>query len=86
MNGSESGFRHGVAGNYAFFLCVLAAAPASAALAENEVAPLNYFLHSYGPASTPTMYLGWVFVALLVAIFVIIALLLVWAILHKRRR
>ncbi|WP_340123381.1 cytochrome c oxidase subunit II [Methylobacter svalbardensis] len=84
MNNSESGFLRGVAGNYAFFLCTLAAAPASAASSENEVAPLNYFLHSYGPASTPTMYLGWVFVALLAAIFVIIALLLVGAVFRKR--
>jgi len=84
MNNSESGFRHGVAGNYAFFLCALAAAPASAASAENDVAPLNYFLHSYGPASTPTMVLGWVFAALLIAIFGSIALLLVWAVFRKR--
>jgi len=84
MNNSESGFRHGVAGHYAFFLCILAAAPASAASSENDVAPLNYFLHSYGPASTPTMVLGWVFAALLIAIFGSIALLLVWAVFRKR--
>jgi len=84
MNNSESGFRHGVAGNYAFFLCILAAAPASAASSENDVAPLNYFLHSYGPASMPTMVMGWVFAALLVAIFGSIALLLVWAVFRKR--
>ena len=58
--------------------------PTSAALADNEAAPLNYFLHSYGPAATPTMFLGWVFAALLVAIFVIIALLLLRAIFRKR--
>jgi cytochrome c oxidase subunit 2 len=84
MNDYESIFRHCVASKYAFFSMALAAEPTSAALAENGVAPLNYFLHSYGPASTPTMYLGWVFVALLVAIFVIIALLLAGAIFHKR--
>ncbi|MFA5919679.1 MAG: cytochrome c oxidase subunit II [Methylococcaceae bacterium] len=84
MNDYESRFRHCVAGKYAFFSMALAAEPTSAALAENGVAPLNYFLHSYGPASTPTMYLGWVFVALLAAIFVIIALLLAGAIFHKR--
>jgi cytochrome c oxidase subunit 2 len=84
MNGSESGFRHFIAVNYAVFLGVFAAAPASAALPENDVAPLNYFLHSSGPASMPTMHLGWVFVALLLAILVTIALLLVAAILHKR--
>ena len=85
MNGSGSIFRQGVPGNCAFFLCVLTAAPASAVSAVNEAAPLNYFLHSYGPAATPTMYLGWVFAALVVAIFIIVALLLVWAILRKRR-
>jgi len=84
MNDYESRFRHCVAGKYAFFSMALAAEPTSATLAENGVAPLNYFLHSYGPASTPTMYLGWVFVALLAAIFVIIALLLAGAIFHKR--
>jgi len=84
MNGSESRFRHRIAGNSAFFLIGLATAPAALAETENEAAPLNYFLHSYGPASTPTMYLGWAFVALMVAIFVIIAVLLVWAVFHKR--
>ena len=86
MNDSEPGFRHSVAINYAFFLMALATAPASAALAETEngVAPLNYFLHSYGPASTPTMVLGWVFAALLAAIFIIITLLLAGAVFRKR--
>ena len=87
MNGSEFRFRLSrlsAASNYAFLICLLAIAPTSAALAESEVAPLNYFLHSYGPASTPTMYMGWVFVALLVAIFGSIALLLVWAVFRKR--
>ncbi|MDD5412936.1 MAG: cytochrome c oxidase subunit II [Methylobacter sp.] len=85
MNNSESILRKGVLDNCAFCLCIFAAVPVSAAPAENEVAPLNYFLHSYGPASTPTMHLGWVFASLLVAIFIIIALLLVGAILRKRR-
>ncbi len=84
MNGSDFRFRLGAAVNYAFFLCVLTAMPISAALADNEAAPLNYFLHSYGPAATPTMFLGWVFAAVLVAIFVIIALLLLRAIFRKR--
>ncbi|MEC4748886.1 cytochrome c oxidase subunit II [Methylomicrobium sp. Wu6] len=56
----------------------------SAAEAETEAAPLNYFLHSYGPASTPTMYLGWVFAAIAVAVFLIIALLLAGALFRKR--
>lgn len=84
MNGSELRSRLGAAANYAFFLCALMIAPTSAALAENEAAPLNYFLHSYGPASTPTMFLGWVFTTLLGAIFIIITLLLLRAILRKR--
>ncbi|TAK60198.1 cytochrome c oxidase subunit II [Methylobacter sp.] len=79
MNGSKSGFRRGIVSNYP----VLVTAPVSA-MTDNQIAPLNYFLHSYGPASMPTMYLGWVFVALLVAIFVIISLLLIWAVLRKR--
>jgi cytochrome c oxidase subunit 2 len=47
-------------------------------------APLNYFLHSHGPASRPTMYLGWVLAGLAVAVCFIIALLLLTAMLHKR--
>ncbi|MGD0958408.1 MAG: c-type cytochrome [Methylomonas sp.] len=59
--------------------------PSFAASTEQyTVAPLNYFLHSYGPASTPTMHLGWVFTAILVVIFIIVSLLLIWALLHKR--
>ncbi len=84
MNDSESIFRHFAAVKYAFFSIGLAVAPANAELAENGVAPLNYFLHSHGPAATPTMYLGWVFAALLAAIFVIIALLLAGAVFRKR--
>lgn len=53
-------------------------------LAENQIAPLNYFLHSYGPAATPSMYLGWVFAAVMVTVFVIITLLLVAAVFRKR--
>lgn len=79
MNGSKSGFRRSNVSNYS----VLVAAPVSL-MTDNQIAPLNYFLHSYGPASMPTMYLGWVFVALLVAIFVFISLLLIWAVLRKR--
>jgi cytochrome c oxidase subunit 2 len=65
-------------------LCGLAAKPTLAVSAENRIAPLNYFLHSYGPASMPTMHLGWVFTGLLTVIFIIIVLLLVRAIFHKR--
>ncbi|MFZ2169016.1 MAG: cytochrome c oxidase subunit II [Methylococcaceae bacterium] len=84
MNDYESRFSYCHAVKYALFSMVLAFMPANTALAENGVAPLNYFLHSYGPAATPTMYLGWVFAALLAAIFVIIALLLAGAIFRKR--
>ncbi len=83
MNDRDSKLHPGVVGNYLVFLIALSAEPA-AALAENGIAPLNYFLHSYGPASSPTMYLGWVFVGLLIAIFIIILLLVVAAIFRKR--
>ncbi|WP_245549441.1 cytochrome c oxidase subunit II [Methylomicrobium album] len=49
-----------------------------------EAAPLNYFLHSDGPASLPTMHLGWVFTAVVVAVLAIIALLLAGALFRKR--
>jgi cytochrome c oxidase subunit 2 len=65
-------------------LCGLAATPGFAASAENRIAPLNYFLHSYGPASTPTMHLGWVLTAILAVIFAIITLFLAGAVFHKR--
>lgn len=84
MNSAELRSRLVAAVNYALSLCALAFLPTSAALAENQVAPLNYFLHSYGPAATPTMFLGWVFASLLVAILVIVALLLLRAIFRKR--
>jgi cytochrome c oxidase subunit 2 len=67
-----------------FFMRPCGCARASAALPENGVAPFNYFLHSFGPASMSTMHLGWVFVAHLLAILVTITLLLAVAILHKR--
>ncbi|WP_292954320.1 cytochrome c oxidase subunit II [Nitrosomonas sp.] len=49
-------------------------------------APLNYFLHSYGPAAKPTMYLGWVLAGLSVIICIVISLLLLTAIIRKRSR
>lgn len=57
----------------------------SIALSEGEIAPLNYFLHSYGPASMPTLYLGWVFASISVLVFLIIAVLLSVALARKRR-
>jgi cytochrome c oxidase subunit 2 len=80
MNCSKSGFYQGILGNYAF---ALAATPISAG-EDKQIFPFNYFLHSYGPASMPTMHLGWVFVAILVVIFIIVSLLLIWAVFHKR--
>jgi len=51
---------------------------------EASEAPLNYFLHSYGPAAKPTMYLGWVLAGLSVTIGIIISLLLLAALIRKR--
>jgi cytochrome c oxidase subunit 2 len=48
------------------------------------VAPLDYFLHSAGPATRPTLYLGWVFAAISVGVCVLIAVLLVVAMYRKR--
>ena len=78
MNASTSEFSHGIPTHY-----ILGAIPVPP-IAGEQIAPLNYFLHSYGPVSTPTMYLGWVLVALLLVIFLIIALLLVRAIFRER--
>lgn len=55
-----------------------------AATIDYPIAPLNYFLHSYGPASMPILHLGWAFAALLTLIFIVISLLLLWAVLRKR--
>jgi cytochrome c oxidase subunit II len=53
-------------------------------MAEPLDAPLNYFLHSYGPASRPTMYLGWVLAGICAAVCFIIAFLLIAALRRKR--
>lgn len=83
MNDYEYRFRYFASAKYAV-LPIALAAPAFAAMAETGAAPLNYFLYSYGPASRPTMVLGWTFVAMAVAVFVIIALLLAAAVFRKR--
>jgi len=57
------------------------AAPAAA-----HDAPLNYFLHAAGPATAPTMALGWALTALSMSVIVVVALLLVIAIARRRRR
>lgn len=67
-----------------FGAVVFTAASIPLALADNEHAPLNYFLHSYGPASTPVMILGWVLASVVIAVLLIIALLLVMAVFRRR--
>ncbi|MGJ0428021.1 cytochrome c oxidase subunit II [Methylobacter sp.] len=57
----------------------------SIALSEKEIAPLNYFLHSYGPASMPTLHLGWVFASIVTMVFIIVAALLAVALFRKRQ-
>lgn len=47
-------------------------------------APLEYFLHSAGPAATPTMHLGWGLTAMCVAVVAIIAVLLAGALVRRR--
>jgi cytochrome c oxidase subunit II len=61
----------------------LALAFTSASAAE-RASPLNYFLHAVGPASAPTLRLGWVFTAICVVVCLIIAMLLAIAILRPR--
>jgi cytochrome c oxidase subunit 2 len=56
----------------------------TAEAAQTAEAPLNYFMRSHGPATEPTMYLGWVLGGLSVTIILIISLLLVAALLRKR--
>ena len=77
------GFRSCAAITHASGLIALATV-STAAMAGVPDAPLNYFLHSYGPASRPTLYLGWVLAGLSVAVCLVIALLLITAVLRKR--
>ena len=53
-------------------------------MAETAHAPLNYFLHTYGPAARPTMHLGWVLAGISAIVCFIIALLLILAVRRKR--
>jgi cytochrome c oxidase subunit 2 len=46
--------------------------------------PLNYFLHAAGPAAYPTRTLGWIFTAICIAVCVIVAILLLWAVVRRR--
>ncbi|MGF6789384.1 cytochrome c oxidase subunit II [Paraburkholderia sp. 35.1] len=50
----------------------------------NTVAPLNYFLHAAGPAARPTLYLGWVFTAIVTLVTLFVAGLLIGAMVRKR--
>ncbi|WP_429251114.1 cytochrome c oxidase subunit II [Paraburkholderia sp. GAS333] len=50
-----------------------------------ESASLNYFFHAAGPASRPTMYLGWTMTAVAVAVTIIVGVLLVLAIVRRRQ-
>src|SRR5688500_16521835 len=71
----------GLAAQVAVLSITVAIMASTAAAAD---APLNYFLHSHGPASRPTLYLGWVLAGLSVVVCLIIALLLITAMLRKR--
>jgi cytochrome c oxidase subunit 2 len=84
MNRFKSGCGYYAAIKCIFFAIVLTAVSIPLTMAKDSAAPLNYFLHSYGPASRPTMVLGWVFAAVAVAVFTIIALLLAGALFRKR--
>ncbi|MGR9037497.1 MAG: cytochrome c oxidase subunit II [Gammaproteobacteria bacterium] len=84
MNVPHPPSRHCPLVRCAFFSIFAALSPISAAGEDNEAAPLNFFLYSYGPASTPAMYLGWIFTAVAVTVFIIIACLLAGALLRKR--
>jgi len=87
MKTFEPGFYCGAAAPYAARLIALVAASTAAMAVSGTAAaeaPLNYFLHSHGPASRPTMYLGWVLAGLSVAVCLVIALLLITARLRKR--
>lgn len=50
----------------------------------DDGAPLNYFLHSHGPASEATMHLGWVLAACVSLVCLIVAGLLAYAIWRRR--
>lgn len=65
-------------------LALALALPSPVNAAQAAEAPLNYFMRSYGPASEPTMYLGWMLAGLSVIIMLIISLLLIVALLRNR--
>jgi cytochrome c oxidase subunit 2 len=49
-----------------------------------ESHPLSYFLHSAGPASSPVLMLGWSLAALCVGVCVVVGVLLMIAVFHRR--
>jgi cytochrome c oxidase subunit II len=59
---------------------VVASAPDALA----GTAPLNFFLHAAGPAAAPTLQLDWIFMAICVAVCVIVGALLIGAIFRRR--
>jgi cytochrome c oxidase subunit 2 len=68
---------------YIFF--IPAVLMTSAAHADTFAAPLGYFLHGFGPAARPNLILDWVDTGICVAVCVLIACLLLYAVLHKRQ-
>jgi cytochrome c oxidase subunit 2 len=51
---------------------------------EGHASPLGYFLHSAGPASIPSMHLGWVFTAIVTGVCIIVGILLLYALFRRR--
>ena len=63
----------------------IAASVGSMAVQRNALgAPLDYFLHAYGPAAEPSMHLGWALATLSMSVIAVIALLLAIAIARRR--
>jgi cytochrome c oxidase subunit 2 len=50
-----------------------------------HAAPLDYFTTSHGPASQPTLWLGWVFASIASLVCIVIAVLLIAALLRSRQ-
>jgi cytochrome c oxidase subunit 2 len=47
-------------------------------------APLDYFLHAYGPAARPTLALGWTYALICIGVCLIVAGLLTYALMRRR--
>lgn len=48
--------------------------------------PLAYFLHAFGPATTPVLYLDWALTALCLFVCLVIAAMLLFALFRRRRK